>query len=286
MKATLKTAEPLRLPDSAGMGSVGLIVSDLGRSLDFYAGVIGLDVLAQTGTSARLGVAAEGRTLLELERRPGVRPLVGERLGLFHTALLLPSRSALAGFAEHVRRRGVHAASSDHLVSEALYLDDPDGLVIEVYADRERHLWPWKGGELAVATLPLDFASLSATPHGAWEGAPRGSSIGHVHLSVGDLRAAEKLYRRGLGMTVRTQGFPGALFLAAGDYHHHVGLNTWAGSVPAASEDDPRLSRWELRIPQDHLSALTEQMSGCGWRPEADHVLVDPWGIALQLIGT
>ena len=285
MGATSEMAEPFQLAGSASLGAVGLIVSDLQRSLDFYAGVIGLNVLTQTGTFAQLGVAADNRVLLELEQRPGVRPLIGRRLGLYHTALLLPSRAALASFAEHLRRRGIGAASSDHLVSEAFYLEDPDGLTIEVYADRERRLWPRKGGELAVATTSLNLVDLLATPHDSWRGVPRGSFMGHIHLYIGDLQAAKKLYCLGLGMTVRTQGFPGALFLAAGDYHHHVGLNTWAGSVPAASESDPRLSRWELQAPQHHVSALMEQMAGSGWNLGTNQTLVDSWGIRLQIIG-
>ncbi len=269
----------------ASLGAVGLIVSDLQRSLDFYAGVIGLDVLAQDGMSAQLGVAPEARVLVELEHRPGVRPLVGRRLGLYHAALLLPSRAALASFAEHLQRRRIPAAGSDHLVSEAFYLNDPDGLTVEVYADRERRLWPWNGKELAVATLPLPLADLLQTPHTPWKGVPRGSSMGHVHLYVGDLQAAAQLYRRGLGMTATTQGFPGALFLAAGDYHHHVGLNTWAGAVPPASKTDPRLSRWELQLPQEHVSAAMEQMSATGWQLGTNQTFVDLWGIVLQLVG-
>lgn len=285
MNSTLEIAETLVLSSTASVGAVGLIVSDLQRSLDFYGGVIGLDLLTQTGMSAQLGVGGEGRVLLELEQRPGVRPLRQRRLGLYHTGLLLPSRADLASFAEHLHRRGVRAASSDHLVSEALYLEDPDGLTIEVYADRERHLWPWQGEQLAVATLPLDVADLLATPHGLWQGIPRGSSMGHVHLYIGDLKMAERLYRHGLGLTVRTQGFPGALFLAAGGYHHHVGLNTWAGPVPAASENDPRLSRWELQVPQNQIGTLTEQMSASGWQPGTKSTFVDPWGIHLRLVG-
>ena len=140
--------------ESASVGRVGLIVSDLQRSLGFYAGVIGLHVLSQTPQFAQLGVAEENRVLLKLEQRPGFRPLRGKRLGLYHTALLLPSRPALASFAEHLSRRGIYAASSDHLVSEAFYLTDPDGLEVEVYADRERNVWPWRGEQLELATLP------------------------------------------------------------------------------------------------------------------------------------
>ena len=240
--------------ESASVGRVGLIVSDLQHSLDFYAGVIGLDTLSQTPQFAQLGVAEENRVLLDLEQRPGVRPLRGKRLGLYHTALLLPSRAMLASFAENLSRRGIYAASSDHLVSEAFYLADPDGLQIEVYADRERNVWPWRGAEIDIATLPLDLADLLATPHPPWNGVPRGTSIGHIHLFIGDLKRAERLYRHGLGMNMRTQSFPGALFLAAGDYHHHVGLNTWAGAAPPASEADPRLAWWELLVPPPDTS--------------------------------
>jgi catechol 2,3-dioxygenase len=251
--------EPSLSLESASVGRVGLIVSDLQRSLDFYAGVIGLDVLTQMPRSAQLGVTADERVLLELEQKPDVRPLRGKRLGLYHTALLLPSRSALASFADHLRQHGIRAGSSDHLVGEAFYLEDPDGLTIEVYADRERELWPWRGKELDAAVLPLNMASLLATPHTIWNGAPRGTVMGHMHLHTGDLKKAEQLYRRGLGMNLRTRGIPGALFLAAGDYHHHVGLNTWAGSVPSASEEEARLSLWELCVPDKQLSALRQQ---------------------------
>ncbi len=275
--------EPSLLLESASLGRVGLIVSDLQRSRDFYAGVIGLDVLTQTPRSAQLGVASENRILLELEQRLGVRPLRGKRLGLYHTALLLPYRAALASFAEHLLRRGIPMASSDHLVSEAIYLEDPDGLTIEVYADRERELWPWRGEKLDAATLPLNLADLIATPHTSWKGVPCGTCMGHIHLHIGDLKRAERLYRHGLGMNGRTRSFPGALFLAAGDYHHHVGLNTWAGSVPPASDEDARLSWWELSVPDQQRTALREQMTAAGWQIGREGALVDAWGISLRV---
>lgn len=269
--------------ESANVGKVGLTVSDLQRSLDFYAGAIGLDVLSQTSRSAQLGVAADARVLFELEQLPNVRPLRARRLGLYHTALLLPSRSALASFAEHLHQRGIGAGSSDHLVSEAFYLEDPDGLTIEVYADREREFWPWRGKELDAAVLPLDLGKLLATPHPRWNGVPHGTGMGHMHLYIGDLQAAEQLYRHGLGMNVRTRSIPGALFLAAGDYHHHVGLNTWAGPVPPASEHEARLCWWELNVPLHRLSALRVQALSVGWQPGQQGSLVDPWGISLRL---
>jgi len=272
-------AAPFQLSDTARIGAVELIVPDLDRSLDFYTGVIGLNILAQDGCSAQLGMAAEDRVLFELEQRPGVRPLTARRLGLYHTALLLPSQGALASFAEHLHQLGIHAGARDHLVSEAFYLDDPDGLTIEVYADRDRSLWPWKDQELAVATLPLDIGALLATPHGPWAGVPSGTFI-----SISVMQIAQQLYHQGLGMAVRTH-LPGALFVAADDYHHHVGLNTWAGPVPAASEGDPRLSRWDLQVPQDQVSTLRQRMVDAEWQLTADQALMDPWGIHVRLIG-
>ena len=268
--------------ESASVGAAGLIVSDLERSLDFYAGVIGLDLLSQTTSSAQLGVAVDRRVLLDLEQRPGVRRLRGKRLGLYHTAVLLPSRAYLASFAEHLFRRGIRAGGSNHLVSEAFYLTDPDGLEIEVYADRDRSQWPWRGSELDAAVLPLDWCDLLETPHSPWIGVPSGTTMGHIHLYVGDLEKADRLYRAGLGMDLRTRSIPGALFLAASDYHHHVGLNTWAGQVPPAMDSEARLAWWSLKIPERDMSSLQERMLQSGWLLRPDGSLADPWGIALR----
>ncbi len=275
-------AKPFLL-EAASVGAVGLIVSDLRRSLDFYAGVIGLDVLSQTETSAQLGVAVDQRLVLALEQRPGVHPLTGKRLGLYHTAVLLPSRAALASFAEHLHHRGIRAGNSNHLVSEAFYLMDPDGLEIEVYADSDRSRWPWKGSELDAAVLPLDLRDLLEFPHSAWNGVPTGTTMGHIHLYVGDLKQADKLYRTGLGLNLRTRSIPGALFLASGDYHHHLGLNTWAGRVPLAGDGDPRLNWWSLEISKQQVSALQDQMLETGWLFRPDGLFVNSCGSALKL---
>ena len=271
------------LLESASVGAACLIVSDLQRSLDFYAGVIGLHVLSQTARSAQLGVAVDQRVLLELEQRPGVHALKGKRLGLYHTAVLLPSRAELASFAEHLYHSGIRAGSSNHLVSEAFYLTDPDGLEIEVYADRDRSEWPWRGSELDAAVLPLDWRGLLMTPHSPWKGVPSETIMGHIHLYIGDLEKADRLYRTGLGMTLRTGSIPGALFLAAGDYHHHVGVNTWAGQVPPAMDSDARLAWWSLKVPAKESSSLQETMLQSGWLLRPDQSLADPWGIALRL---
>ncbi len=278
------TATPSLLSAATKLGKVGLIVSNLQRSLQFYSGVIGLQVLTRSEDFVLLGVAAENLVLLELEQRQGVRPLIGKRLGLYHSALLLPSRADLSSFAEHLQALGIRAGMSDHLVSEAFYLEDPDRLTIEVYADRNRKEWVWHNGEIAVATQPLNLGQLLDLPHQSWAGVPRGSTMGHIHLYVGDVRQAEQLYHQGLGMNVRSRGLPGALFLAAGDYHHHIGLNTWAGNVSVASETDARLSIWELKAGPADLSTMSDRMLSSGWRFLNEATFVDPWGIAMRLV--
>ena len=278
------SAAPRLLFAATKLGKVGLIVSDLQRSLEFYAGVIGLQILARSESSVQLGVAVENRILLELEQREGVRELTGKRLGLYHFALLLPSRADLSSFAEHLHALGMRVGMSDHVVSEAFYLEDPDGLTIEVYADRNPEGWVWHAGELAVATRPLNLRKLLDLAHQPWAAVPSGSTVGHIHLHVGDLHRAEELYLQGLGMNVRSRGFPGALFLAAGDYHHHIGLNTWAGNVAAASEADARLSIWELQVPPTDLTAMSDRMLLSGWRLLDNATFVDPWGITVRLV--
>ena len=277
-----------RLPAETRIGVVRLAVSNLERSIAFYGGVIGLAVLEQSDHIARLGAAADGKAILELEQQPGVRPLGrATRLGLYHTAFLLPSRADLSSFVQHVRREGVPFAASDHLVSEALYLTDPDGLAVEVYADRERSQWPFDGAELAMDTRPLQFATLPHVGEDSWHGAPAGTAIGHVHLYVGDLPTAALFYHAALGMDITTWRYPGALFLSAGGYHHHVGANVWAADSPAASETDPRLLSWELVLPtMGDVGRAAESLQTAGFfQPAVDsaYAFTDPWGITVRL---
>lgn len=276
-----------RLPAQTRIGLVRLAVSNLERSIAFYGGVIGLAVLERTDRFAKLGTAANG-TILELEERPGVRPLGrATRLGLYHTAFLLPSREDLSSFLQHLRRSGVPFAASDHAVSEAVYLTDPDGLAVEVYADRERAAWPFDGPELVMDTKPLQFATLPQVAADSWQGAPAGTTIGHVHLYVGDLPTAALFYHAALGLDIMTWRYPGALFLSAGGYHHHVGANVWAAESPLASDGDPRLVFWELVLPtaEDVARAADSLQTAGFFRPNADsaYTFTDPWGITVRL---
>ena len=217
-----------RLPDATHVGSVHLQISNLQQSIDFYGDVLGLRVLEQAVESVALGAAGVDRPLLWLHARSGLKPAPRRgAFGLYHFAILLPTRAALGQFAEHLSDVRVRVGMADHLVSESLYLTDPDGLGIEVYADRPRNTWRHRDRELSMATDPLDIETVIAAGRGhVWNGMPDGTTIGHMHLHVGNLEEADAFYHRGLGFDKMVWSYPGALFFAVGGYHHHLGTNT------------------------------------------------------------
>ena len=282
-----------RLPDDAAVGLVTLQIADLDRSLRFYRDLIGLRVLDRTSHDgmglAKLGAQGTTRPLLELREKPGLRPVPRRGLlGLYHFALLLPDRPSLGSFFRHVTQAGVYPGAADHLVSEALYLTDPDGLVIEVYRDRPRQEWRLHDQEYAMASDPLDTPGLLREAGATrWAGVPPGSRVGHMHFYVGDLGAAESFYHVGLGLDKMVWSYPGALFLAAGGYHHHVGTNTWAAGSPAATPDDAGLLSWELVLPDaTSVRQAAGSMIEAGYSVgEVDGRLqvTDPWGITAHI---
>lgn len=279
-----------RLPDSTRLGEVRLQVADLERALAFYEIVLGLRVLARDATYAALGAHDDERVLVELHERAGARPMHGRgRLGLYHFAILLPDRPSLGRFVRHLAEIGVRAGAGDHLVSEAIYLTDPDGLGIEVYADRPRGTWQRIGRELVITTEPVDMTEIvRSAGNSAWSGMPAGTVIGHVHLHVGNLDEGSAFFSEALGFDRMTWRYPGALFLGAGGYHHHLGTNTWAGSGATAPEEgDARLLEWTIELPDSaSLLALAESLKGAGHGArEADGELVttDPWGTRARL---
>jgi len=210
------------------------------------------------------------------------------RLGLYHFAILLPDRAQLGRFARHLSEIGERAGMSDHLVSEAIYLTDPDGLGIEVYADRPRSAWRQQDGELMMATDSLDVPDLlRAAGSERWSGMPAGSRMGHVHLFVGDLERAAAFYHAGLGLDKVVWSYPGALFLSAGGYHHHVGTNTWAAGAAPAGPGDARLLEWELVLPStaDAAGALASLEAGGAdiQRSAGGGLARDPWGTAVRI---
>jgi catechol 2,3-dioxygenase len=277
-----------RLPDATHVGRVRLRVRDLQRSLDYYTEVIGLRVVERDADSASLAAHGDDRPLVRLHADPGTQPVPRHGVfGLYHFALLLPDRASLGRFVTHLATLGVRAGAADHLVSEALYLTDPDGLGIEVYADRPKSTWRHAQRELAMASDPLDFAAVAAAGTGApWTGAPAGTTMGHVHLHVGDLDGARRFYQAGLGLDVTVWSFPGALFFSAGGYHHHLGTNTWSPG-PAATDTQARLLDWELLLPlADDATAAARSLIAAGHPvvPEgAAWTASDPWGTRVIL---
>jgi catechol 2,3-dioxygenase len=277
-----------RLPDATRLGPVRLQIADLGRSLDYYQRVLGLRLFDRGAGQAALGAEGEADPLVVLHEHQGVRPVPRSGLlGLYHFAILLPDRRALGRFVAHLGRLGEHAGSADHAVSEALYLTDPDGLGIEVYADRPRSLWQHHDRQLYMTTERLDIRSLlAAGGERAWTGMPSGTTMGHVHLHVGDLDLAEAFYHRALGFDKVVWSYPGALFLSAGGYHHHLGNNTWS-SGPPASAGDARLLAWTIVLPETsdvadaarNLRAAGNEAGESG----GEIVAADPWGTSVRL---
>lgn len=286
-------APRFRLPPATHIGAVRLQVADLARSLDYYERVLGLRVVRRDGSDVALAPADSDSPIVELRERPGARPHPKRgQLGLFHFAILLPDRASLGRFLRHLSDIGERAGMSDHLVSEALYLTDPDGLGIEVYADRARSQWTYAGRELQMATIPLNVQDVvAAGGREPWSGMPNGTTIGHVHLHVGDLEAAAKFYHEALGFDKTTWSYPGALFLSAGGYHHHLGTNTWAGGAAAAGNDDARLVEWELVLPNAaSVSAAAASVEAAGGSieraPDGSILARDPWGTAVRLMSS
>ncbi len=278
-----------------------LTVSDLERSIRFYRSVLGMSVIGEEGGEVRLGAGAE--TLVVLKEHPGSKPRPPNTTGLYHFAVLLPSRVDLARAYLNVVERWALDGVADHLVSEALYLSDPDGHGIEIYADRPRSEWRRlpKGG-VSMATLPLDLRSLlRELTHGAELPGeefrlPEGTRIGHVHLHVSRLERARAFYVDALGMDLTFDwSDKGALFFAAGDYHHHVGANVWAGiDAPRPPKDSVRLVSYSLVLPDlesldavvRHLRSIGREVSEDPEPPEGHtgYVVNDQDGNAVELL--
>jgi catechol 2,3-dioxygenase len=280
-----------RLPAATRLGPVRLQVADLSRSLTWYEGRLGLRVLERDTASALLG-AEGGRSLVELRERARVKPVPpAGRTGLYHFAILLPDRASLGRLLRHLEGTGERVGRSDHLVSQSLYLHDPDNLGIEVYVDRPRETWRRIGRELMMATDPLDVDGLMREAGSVqWSGLPDGTVMGHVHLRVGDLAGASSFYSDALGFDRMVWKYPGALFLAAGGYHHHLGTNTWAGQdATPPPADEAQLLGWTIELPdRAALDAVRESLVKTGFQAELESesgslITHDPWRTQIRL---
>lgn len=253
------------------IGSVALTVSDLSRALAFYQEHLGFELQRHDQGEALLG--AGDRELLRLKERPGAQRVRGTS-GLYHFAILMPNRLELARILRHFAEKGTRMQGfSDHLVSEALYLSDPDGNGIEVYRDRPRSKWPYRGGRLQMATDPLDLEGiLSELPEEdrPWQGLPSETTLGHIHLHVSDMSRDEAFYRDILGFELITRYPPAASFLGAGGYHHHIGINVWAGAGAPPPPDDAVGLRWyAIDLPsEDAREEVLERLREAGVKTE------------------
>ncbi len=249
---------------------VGLRSGDAEQLAEFYKALLGLEETGRGADSVSLGVA--GRELLEIEGSQALKPDNPRSAGLYHTAFLLPSRKDLARWVGYATENGIRLdGASDHLVSEALYLTDPDGNGIEIYADRAKEKWPSADGQIQMATEPLDFRGLLGELSGddiGWKGAPVGSVIGHVHLRVGDIAVAEAWWNDTIGLDTMVHYGNAAVFLSSGGYHHHIGANVWQSRGAASrSPDTSGLNFVELA--SAHAKDRREVM--------------DPWGTAVRI---
>ncbi|HEY6101645.1 MAG TPA: VOC family protein [bacterium] len=236
------------LPPDTHIGAVHLTVADPARTGAFYRDVLGFRG-AEDGDA--ITFSASGTPPYDLVLHPAAAGRVRRQTaGLYHFAILLPDRGHLARVLRHlIEAEAPIEGASDHAVSEAVYLHDPEGNGIEIYADRPRDRWPSRGGRLEMTTKALDLDDLFRNGAGRWEGMPAGTRVGHIHLRVNDLERAEAFYAGILGFDVMVRGYPRALFVAAGGYHHHIGLNTWAGPLPPADPVAPGLRHFMVVLP-------------------------------------
>jgi catechol 2,3-dioxygenase len=253
---------------------VVLTVHDLPGVAEFYRRTLGLTDLAQGPD--RISLGAGDRALLDLISDPSARRATPREAGLFHTAFLMPSRPALAGWLIHAANSGVQLqGASDHLVSEAIYLADPEGNGIEVYFDRPRDRWHGADGAIRMATERLDLNDLARAADAPWSGAPDGLVVGHVHLQVGAVPEAEAFYSGQLGLPVMAR-YPGAAFYGSGGYHHHIATNVW-NSRGAGLRNQPSTGLTELVLAVD-----ASELAAVRARGGADH-MSDPWGTKVTL---
>lgn len=243
-----------RLPAATQIGHAHLQVTDLNHALKFYQELVGFKTISRNGETATLSATGKFPAHIILSGRADAKPKPSHTTGLFHVAIRFPNRRELARVFRRLLEYGwPFQGFSDHIVSEALYLADPDGNGVELYTDRPREQWRWRNGQVEMATDPLDVDHLlrevenDSTP---WNGIHPNTDIGHVHLHVSDLTKAEAFYCGVLGFEATQRSYPGALFIAAGGYHHHLGLNIWAGKgAPPPPPEAVGLQTFSITLP-------------------------------------
>jgi catechol 2,3-dioxygenase len=271
------------------IGAMALNVSDLDRVAGYYRDLLGLSELARSAGAVQLGVG--DAMLIQLDHRPDAKPDDPREAGLYHTAFLMPTRADLGRWVKHIA--GAHVpvtGASDHGVSEAIYLDDPEGNGVEVYADRPPESWNWRDELVDMPTERLDVQDLVRAAHGRpdYSEAPAGLRVGHVHLRVGDLAAAERFYLSGIGLEL-TRRRGGAMFMSSARYHHHVAANVWH-SQGAGRRDDSRagLAWFSIEANEDAtLDMVAARLRAAGaplTAAQTGFATTDPWGTRIRLV--
>jgi catechol 2,3-dioxygenase len=285
--------DSFRLPEATRLAHVTLRTSDHEKALAFYRGVLGFNVERQAGPNVYVSATGRGSALLVLAEDRSATPRPARTTGLFHLAIRYPSRRDLAQAILRLARNDyLIEGASNHIVSEAIYLRDPDRNGVELYADHPRSRWVWHDDQVEMRTDPLDLDELLSTVKGQTEMAapPAQTDLGHIHLQVADLAQAERFYHGFLGLTVTQRSYPGALFFSAGGYHHHIAANTWAGKA-SAPENSVGLISYRLEVPDNEtVHHFQERAALAGYevnaKPEAGPNLVrirDPNGTWLEI---
>jgi catechol 2,3-dioxygenase len=280
-----------RLPDGFQLGPAALRVSGADRALDFYVNKVGLALRRRTDASAMLGTDQED--VLRLDFKPGIAPRNYKESGLYHVAILVPDRFSLGAAIARLAASNVKLGAADHFVSEAIYLWDPDNNGIEIYRDRPREEWIWSGDQVQMKNSALDFESLLAQPDvEAKRPMTAGTRIGHIHLEVDDLERARKFYSEIIGFSP-TAARPGALFMSAGGYHHHLAANVWESrNGPLPSPDTAGLSLMTFELPDENsMKALRTRLETATVEVKSSDNgfdFVDPWRtrVAVRLTNT
>lgn len=262
---------------------IHLKVANLDRSLNFYQNILGFRVTEQQPHLAILTAGGSER-MLTIEQLENASPLNPRKTGLFHIAFLLPKRADLAKVLRHFMHKGYPVqGASDHIVSEALYISDPDGNGVEIYIDRDPEEWNWNGEEVEMSTFPMDAnALMREVAEQGWQGMPVGTIIGHIHLQVADLPSVESFYTKGFGFKVVNHYGNQALFLSSANYHHHIGLNTWNslnGKTP--SDNEVGLKSFTISVPADERMEIVSRLQSLHVPVDLDgekYMVIDPSG--------
>lgn len=273
------------------MGAATLGVSDLSQSVDFYTRVLGMKAVSRDDDAKIATVGVGGIPLLYLQEISGARRQPQYSTGLYHAAILVPSRPDLGRVILNMARmRYPLSGASDHFVSEALYLDDPDGNGLEIYRDRPRDEWKWNGTQVVMGTAQLDIDGIVGSVEdqdAPFTGMADGTTIGHMHLRVGDILKAEAFYSGLIGFDVVAK-WHSALFISAGGYHHHLGLNTWhSQGAPRPPADSVGLRQYTIVVPdveaRDQIVARLNSAGVTSVCRDADVLVDDPWGNVIQI---